>query len=346
MYDHLELSVQPFAVHVTRQLYSRIYKYLFPEPKKQEHDNFEAAFKRVKALSAPSPETVKIVGDGVAAHQLSMNRKAQHLAPLDVSSMTASPARHSKRKWMWSGDERDDGTDDGRVDGAHAAEDGISAPTTSEPRGIDHKIVVLRHFRIHPLHMNVTYEGKAAALHDSHIVLDAFSYEDFRGRWRDLTSELKSHLVWSVLKSFTGFRGRYVESKIDDQAIIESTTKRKKRQQSEIEDDSVREFASEVSFVDAGAVAGDDADAREARENNDDGNAAAATDDAAAMPPRAIKNGASTAAPPLDDVKKPRRIRPVKNMKKLFKLGKYADDARRGARDDVLDAWRSAPPGE
>ena len=338
MYDHLELSVQPFAVHVTRQLYSRIYKYLFPEPKKRAHDKFEEAFKRVKALSAPAPETVNVNDGGDSIDPLSVNRKARHLAPLDIPSTTASPARRSKRKWTWHDGERVGGDID--ADGVNEDDDGgandeILAP--SEPRGIDHKIVVLRHFRIHPLHMNVTYEGKKASLHDSHIVLDAFSYEDFRGRWRDLTSELKSHLVWSVLKSFTGFRGRYVESKIDDQAIIENTTKRKKRQQSGTEDASMRDITSEIDIQRSSSGNVEDED-----DSDDDGcdEYKFENDDDFGIP--AASSSLTSAST------KPRRVRPVKNIKKFFKLGKYKDVALRTrdddkqSRDDVLNAWASS----
>jgi len=343
MYDHLELSVQPFAVHVTRQLYSRIYKYLFPEPKKRAHDKFEEAFKRVKALSAPAPETVNVSDGGNSIDPLSVNRKARHLAPLDIPSATASPARRSKRKWTWHDGERVGGDVD--ADGVNEDDDGgannqILAP--SEPRGIDHKIVVLRHFRIHPLHMNVTYEGKTASLHDSHIVLDAFSYENFRGRWRDLTSELKSHLVWSVLKSFTGFRGRYVESKIDDQAIIENTTKRKKRQQSGTEDASMRDITSEIDIQRSSGGDVEDEDEDDSDNDGCDEYKFENDDDDGDF-------GIPAASPSLTSAStKPRRVRPVKNIKKFFKLGKYKDGASRTrgddkqSRDDVLNAWASS----
>ena len=45
---------------------------------------------------------------------------------------------------------------------------------------------------------------------------------------------------------------------------------------------------------------------------------------------------------------KPRRVRPVKNIQKFFKLGKYKDVALRTrdddkqSRDDVLNAWASS----
>ena len=78
--------------------------------------------------------------------------------------------------------------------------------------------------------MKMTYEGKSRAFRDLQLGVDAFAYENFSGRWRDLTSELKNHIVWSVLKSLVGFRGKFVESKIDDtQSIFKRVAERLKK---------------------------------------------------------------------------------------------------------------------
>jgi len=303
IYDHLEMSVQPFLLNVTRQTYNRMYKYMFPEPKKSEHDSFEAPFKRVKALSAPSLELIaaaEAVEAKTSKKSLSISRKAKHLEPLAIP-VTPSPGKLIKRKWKWNE---------------------VRQATDLEPILVQNrpakgqKVVLLRHFRIHPLHMNITYEGKKTSLHDSHIALDAVSFKNFRGRWRDLTSELKSHLVWSVLKSLTGvFRGKYVESKIDDQAIIENAAKREKRR-SEIEDLTA---AKELQTATSAPIA-------------------------TSIPPNAALANvrsldATPRAAPAPLLEKPRRLRLVKNIKKLFRMGKYAKNTRQNSRDSVLQAW-------
>ena len=143
--------------------------------------------------------------------------------------------------------------------------------------------------------------------------------------------------MWSVLKSFTGFRGRYVESKIDDQAIIENTTKRKKRQQSGTEDASMRDITSEIDIQRSSSGNVEDED-----DSDDDGcdEYKFENDDDFGIP--AASSSLTSAST------KPRRVRPVKNIKKFFKLGKYKDVASRTrdddkqSRDDVLNAWASS----
>jgi len=72
----------------------------------------------------------------------------------------------------------------------------------------------------------VTYEGQRRSFRDIQLGVDAFSIDQFSGPWRDLSSVLKNHIVWSVLKSLVGFRGKFVQSEIDQNSAVERAIER------------------------------------------------------------------------------------------------------------------------
>ena len=317
IYDHLELSVQPFEINIKHAQYKLIYRYLFPTPAAREHDEFERVYK--SAIITDGKET----SPDVFTKTTSMNKKAAHLTPLEVST---TRGKHNRREWQWE-DKRREVEEIEEIDGGGN-------------KGIDHKIVLLRYFKLHSLHMKITYEGKTRTLRDIHISLDSFAYENFSGRWRDLTSELKNHIVWSVLKSLVGLRGKFVESKIDDKSVFKRVAERMKRKTpmltssaSNASDDGsiMQPGASESEPPSTPIIMKNKQQTTEALEDiieHDDGDADARVD------PQFVETNAK---------KKPRRFRPTKNAKKyLAKLGIGSYEPSRrvdGSRNEVVDAW-------
>ena len=92
--------------------------------------------------------------------------------------------------------------------------------------------------------MKVTYQGQKRSFRDIQLGVDAFSIDQFSGPWRDLSSVLKNHIVWSVLKSLVGFRGKFVQSEIDQNSAVERAIERlqKSKRKSTYHQLSVGEF--------------------------------------------------------------------------------------------------------
>jgi hypothetical protein len=332
VYDHLELSVQPFEVNIKHSQYKMIYRYLFPVTKSSDHDAFENVYRRpALAKNAEMSPRESLI------RAQSMNAKAAHLTPLELpSAMSTSKQLSNRRRWRWN-EEKD-------------LEEFEDLHTKKGEKGIDHKTVLLRYFRIHPLHMKMTYEGKSRAFRELQLGVDAFAYENFSGRWRDLTSELKNHIVWSVLKSLVGFRGKFVESKIDDtQSIFKRVAERLKKTANLLpkpkpETSSGAEHESESETP----VAGDAADDRIKTQTsqaelfrtgwND-------VDDDIEVPRGDGRTATSRIAS--RKKKKPRRVRPIKNTKKFLAtlgLGSYTPSGAERtpssrSRVEVIDAW-------
>jgi hypothetical protein len=314
IYDHLELSVQPFEINIKHAQYKLIYRYLFPTPAAREHDEFERVYK--SAIITDGKET----SPDVLAKTTSMNKKAAHLTPLEVSTPRG---KHNRREWQWEDKRREVEEEIEEIDGGGN-------------KGIDHKIVLLRYFKLHSLHMKITYEGKTRTLRDIHISLDSFAYENFSGRWRDLTSELKNHIVWSVLKSLVGLRGKFVESKIDDKSVFKRVAERIKKKTPMLTS-SASNASDDGSIVEPGASETEPPSTPIIMKNNQQTTGALEDiiehddDDADA---HVITANAKT---------KPRKFRPYKNTKKyLAKLGigSYEPSGRAdGSRNEVVDAW-------
>lgn len=52
----------------------------------------------------------------------------------------------------------------------------------------------------------ISYEGSRFSVSDLRLLMDAFNREEFTGTWGRLFARIKKHIVWSVLKSFTGMQ--------------------------------------------------------------------------------------------------------------------------------------------
>ena len=215
VYDHMEMSVQPFEVHIVRSQYKKINNYLFPPSNKSslEHEIFARSYAggRNSLRKLKSLDTVM------------MSSRTRNLSSSSVTiSSIRSPTNKHGRKWHWDNDADYDAFD---LDPDSSSSE---LDITSPPKkvGNDVKRVLLRVFHIHPLHMKVTYEGQRRSFRDIQLGVDAFSIDQFSGPWRDLSSVLKNHIVWSVLKSLVGFRGKFVQSEIDQNSAVERAIER------------------------------------------------------------------------------------------------------------------------
>ena len=333
VYDHLELSVQPFEVNMKHSQYKMIYRYLFPATKSSDHDAFENVYRR-PALAKNAEMSPR---ESVIRAQ-SMNAKAAHLTPLELpSAMSASKQLSHRRRWRWNEEKDED------------LEEFEDLHTKKGEKGIDHKTVLLRYFRIHPLHMKMTYEGQSRAFRDLQFGVDAFAYEHFSGRWRDLTSELKNHIVWSVLKSLVGFRGKFVESKIDDtQSIFKRVAERLKKTANLLpkpkpETSSGAENESESETT----VARDAADDRIEAQTSEAELVRTGWNDTDVGIEASRGDGRIATSPSRRTKKKPRRVRPYKNTKKFLATLGFGSYTPSGAertpssrsRTEVIDAW-------
>ena len=330
VYDHLELSVLPFQVNIKHSQYKVVHKYFFPSTSTGAYDAFKKAYKRPASDLTDLPESPRESID----ERRASNARVGNLLPLQIP--VVSPARNPhRREWRW---ENDAVAQQSKVKHEDVAK--------QEDNSSKAKVVFLREFRIHPLHMKLTYEGIRRAFRDYEFGIDTFAYNDYRGRWRDLTAELKNHLVWSVLKSLVGIRGKYVEHKIDAKSVFQRTADRikakavmLKRRSSGTESDAGREPtpASVVEETRGLSVSAPGEIERSERKEN-------ATQ---------IHPSHTSHAPAKN---KPRRFRPYKNTKKFFAaigVGSYAPGggastngsssaSRHGSRAEVEGAW-SAP---
>ena len=191
----------------------------------------------------------------------------------------------------------------------------------------------------------MTYEGKSRAFRDLQLGVDAFAYENFSGRWRDLTSELKNHIVWSVLKSLVGFRGKFVESKIDDtQSIFMRVAERLKKTANllpkpkpETSSGAEHDSESETAVDDRIKSQTSQAELFRTGWNDVDVDIEVPRGDGRKAPSRRFSR----------KKKKPRRIRPIKNTKKFLAtvgIGSYTPSGAEGtpslrSRTEVIDAW-------
>jgi hypothetical protein len=216
VYDHMEMSVQPFEVHIMRSQYKKINNYLFPPSNDSslEHEIFTRSYaggnsqRKLKSIDRVDP----------------MSSRSRNLSSSGVSvSPRSSTTNQHGRKWHWGNDADHYDAFDSDPDSSSSELDITSPPNNA---GSDVKKVLLRVFHIHPLHMKVTYQGQKRSFRDIQLGVDAFSIDQFSGPWRDLSSVLKNHIVWSVLKSLVGFRGKFVQSEIDQNSAVERAIER------------------------------------------------------------------------------------------------------------------------
>ena len=227
VYDHMEMSVQPFEVHIMRSQYKKINNYLFPPSNDSslEHEIFTRSYaggnsqRKLKNLDRVDP----------------MSSRSRNLSSSGVSvSPRSSTTNQHGRKWLWGNDADHYDAFDSDPDSSSSELDITSPPNNA---GSDIKKVLLRVFHIHPLHMKVTYQGQKRSFRDIQLGVDAFSIDQFSGPWRDLSSVLKNHIVWSVLKSLVGFRGKFVQSEIDQNSAVERAIERLRKSKRESTDD-------------------------------------------------------------------------------------------------------------
>ena len=301
VYDHMEMSVQPFEVHIVRSQYKKINNYLFPPSNESslEHEIFARSY--AGGNSSRKLKSLDRVG--------MMSSRSRNLSSSDVTiSSVRSPTNQHGRKWHWGNDADYDAFD---LDPDSSSSE---LDITSPPKkvGSDVKKVLLRVFHIHPLHMKVTYEGQKRSFRDIQLGVDAFSIDQFSGPWRDLSSVLKNHIVWSVLKSLVGFRGKFVQSEIDQNSAVERAIERLRK--SEQESAEERRDAEERRNADR---VQDASNARLMLSRS--GYNVALDDDVAEI---TSTRNVDSKKKPLFKTRKRRRFRPYKNAKKfLARLG-------------------------
>lgn len=313
IYDHLELSVLPFVVNIKQTQYRMVYKYFFPPMSSGDHDAFENAYKRPSLpTDDPSPRASE-------DEPRASNPRVGDLKPLEIPGMLSPKRSHHRREWSWDKD----------------AALGANSPTHGRT---PQKVVLLRELKIHPLSMKVTYEGTNRSIRDLQLGIDAVSYKKYRGRWRDLTAELKNHIVWSALKSLVGLRGKYVQTKIDTKSVFKRTAERLKE----------KVIENKRSRTESGLETPNKKRSNSVDRSSFEEGATSPTERTERETPavQTIPETSPSAASP-EPKTKPRRIRPLKNAKKFFAslgLGTYVSSGSResSSRRDVLEAW-SAP---
>jgi len=206
VWDAIEVSIQPFDLHVERSLYDKIISYAFPEKDRirggyinpKGHDAFERSF-GIGMFDRGG-------GGGGGGGYVDVSRAAAATA----AAAATSPASESEARRLLLGGGADDAAAPLGGDQPKAALPPTAATnanaTVDSNRG--HKTVVVHRLRVNEVLLKVSYDGKPRSFKNVRLLLDASTHTGFQGRWRELINNLKGNIVWSVLKSITGLQGR------------------------------------------------------------------------------------------------------------------------------------------
>ncbi|WOG92852.1 hypothetical protein DCAR_0312129 [Daucus carota subsp. sativus] len=82
------------------------------------------------------------------------------------------------------------------------------------------KLKEFRNIHISQVELLISYEGSRFSVSDLRLLMDEFRREEFTGTWGRLFSRIKKHIVWSVLKSFTGMQGKKFKDKSQSQREV------------------------------------------------------------------------------------------------------------------------------
>ncbi|KAK1379101.1 Golgi-body localization protein domain [Heracleum sosnowskyi] len=82
-----------------------------------------------------------------------------------------------------------------------------------EKRSKPTKLREFHNIKISQVELLISYEGSRFSVSDLRLLMDAFNREEFTGTWGRLFARIKKHIVWSVLKSFTGMQGKKFKDK-------------------------------------------------------------------------------------------------------------------------------------
>ncbi|KAL8104111.1 hypothetical protein AgCh_028369 [Apium graveolens] len=86
-----------------------------------------------------------------------------------------------------------------------------------EKRSNPPKIREFHNIKISQVELLISYEGSRFSVSDLRLLMDAFNREEFTGTWGRFFARIKKHIVWSVLKSFTGMQGKKFKDKAHSQ---------------------------------------------------------------------------------------------------------------------------------
>lgn len=111
---------------------------------------------------------------------------------------------------------------DREKDGRRSSRDGKPSVQEERDAKVRKSLLEFHNIKISQVELTVTYEGSRLTVSDLRLLMDTFARPEFTGSWRRLFSQVKKHIIWSVLKSVTGMQGKKFKDKLPAQVQADS----------------------------------------------------------------------------------------------------------------------------
>ncbi|PPR86532.1 hypothetical protein GOBAR_AA34163 [Gossypium barbadense] len=241
----LQVDIYPLKIHLTEAMYRMVWGYLFPS-EDQDSQKRKEVWKVSTVAGARRAKKGSI--DASSGSQASKESEASSKSNVSITDQSTDSPRTSKLPDLKPGtglrrtssfdrtwedtvaesianelvmqaqllDDQDESSKNKTKD-AKSAKSGrpaqeekkvVGKPIEEKKTTRPPKLIEFRNIKISQVELCLTYEGSRFAVSDVKLLMDTFHRVEFTGSWRRLFSRVKKHVIWGVLKSFTGMQVR------------------------------------------------------------------------------------------------------------------------------------------
>ncbi|PPD77229.1 hypothetical protein GOBAR_DD25836 [Gossypium barbadense] len=250
----LQVDIYPLKIHLTEAMYRMVWGYLFPS-EDQDSQKRKEVWKVSTVAGARRAKKGSI--DASSGSQASKESEASSKSNVSITDQSTDSPRTSKLPDLKPGtglrrtssfdrtwedtvaesianelvmqaqllDDQDESSKNKTKD-AKSAKSGrpaqeekkvVGKPIEEKKTTRPPKLIEFRNIKISQVELCLTYEGSRFAVSDVKLLMDTFHRVEFTGSWRRLFSRVKKHVIWGVLKSFTGMQGKKFKDKLHSQ---------------------------------------------------------------------------------------------------------------------------------
>ncbi|PPR94338.1 hypothetical protein GOBAR_AA26327 [Gossypium barbadense] len=250
----LQVDIYPLKIHLTEAMYRMVWGYLFPS-EDQDSQKRKEVWKVSTIAGARRAKKGSI--DASSGSQASKESEASSKSNVSITDQSTDSPRTSKLPDLKPGtglrrtssfdrtwedtvaesianelvlqaqllDDQDESSKNKSKD-AKSAKSGrpaqeekkvVGKPIEEKKTTRPPKLIEFRNIKISQVELCLTYEGSRFAVSDVKLLMDTFHRVEFTGSWRRLFSRVKKHVIWGVLKSFTGMQGKKFKDKLHSQ---------------------------------------------------------------------------------------------------------------------------------
>ncbi|XP_012446853.1 protein SABRE [Gossypium raimondii] len=250
----LQVDIYPLKIHLTEAMYRMVWGYLFPS-EDQDSQKRKEVWKVSTVAGARRAKKGSI--DASSGSQASKESEASSKSNVSITDQSTDSPRTSKLPDLKPGtglrrtssfdrtwedtvaesianelvmqaqllDDQDESSKNKTKDGksaksgrpAQEEKKVVGKPIEEKKTTRPPKLIEFRNIKISQVELCLTYEGSRFAVSDVKLLMDTFHRVEFTGSWRRLFSRVKKHVIWGVLKSFTGMQGKKFKDKLHSQ---------------------------------------------------------------------------------------------------------------------------------